>query len=146
LIGPKGENINQIINSFHDDGKISLNFPRKSFLLVGTDVVTLNCHKDLAHSVKSKIDDLLSEILFPEGESVAISSLFSNGLESYISLSLKDFKRVGGHNANKFVDLTRKYEACVFIEKETPDSVTLRLVGKTKTASENLKQYLFVRL
>lgn len=144
LIGPKGETITQIMNSFNDHGKIHFDIPKKSFSLAGLDFVTIKCHKEVAHSIQSRIDDLLSGLLFPEGESMKISSLYSNGLESYISLSLKDFKRIGGYHGEKLIDLSRKYRAFVFVEDELPDSVKLRLVGQTKTASENLRQHFFV--
>jgi hypothetical protein len=145
LIGPKGENITQIRNSFKDHGKVCIDIPKKSFSLEGTDVVTIKCHKDLVHLVQSSIDDLLNVLMFPEGEGMQISSLCSNGLECYISLCLKDFKRIGGYHGEKLIDLSRKYRAFVFVDKELPDSVTLRLVGQTKTASENLRKHLSVK-
>lgn len=144
LIGPRGETISQIINSFNSEGTIVIDIPRKSSSSVGSDIINISCHKDSRYHAQSKIDDALSLALYPEGERIPVSSLFYNGLESYLVLDSKEFERIAGMNGEKLIGLTRKYSAFIFIEDESADSVKLRVVGESKTNSEKLTQHLLV--
>lgn len=144
LIGPRGETIAQIINSFTGQGPIAVDIPRKSSSALWSDTISVTCHKSSVSQAQSQIDESLRMFLFPKEKGLLVSTLFSNGLETYVILDLKDFKRIGGKNGEKLVGLTRKYAACIFIEKVLADSVTLRVVGQSKTDSEKLKQHLLV--
>ena len=145
LIGLKGQNIRQIVDALKDFGKVLIEIP-KEFSTIPSDIVYVRCHKDAINSVKAKIDDSLSTFLYSGKKRLCISSLFAaGGSDIFVTLNLNDFSRICIKNGERLIGITRKLSACIFVEKELSDSVILRVVGETKSDSENLHAYLMVK-